>query len=88
MVPVKSKVELGVASGNEELNLVGVCMLRSGCLPSCRLTRCIVTRHCRRSCLLSIRTPGVMSLSLHEEAVSGIVAYESMKTSTVNDTER
>ena len=37
---------------------------------------------------ISLRTSGVMSLSLHEEAVSGIVAYDSMKTSTVHDTER
>ena len=37
---------------------------------------------------MPLRTSGVLSLSLHEEAVSDIVAYDSMNTSTVNDTEK
>lgn len=38
--------------------------------------------------LVSLRMSGVMSLILHEEAVSKIVAYDSIETSTVDDTER
>ena len=41
-----------------------------------------------RSSLVSRRMSGVMSLNLHEEAVSNIVAYDSIKTNTVDDTER
>ena len=41
-----------------------------------------------RSSSISLQMSGIMSLSLHEEAVSNIVAYDSMKTGTVNDTER
>ena len=37
---------------------------------------------------ISLQTSGVMSLNLHEEAVSNIVAYDSIRTSTVDDTER
>ena len=67
-------------SGNEELNLVGICMLADTLHRDSSLQKKLSS--------MPLRTSGVMSLSLHEEAVSDIVAYDSMNTSTVNDTER
>ena len=65
-----------MSSGDEELNLLSADTLHRDSLLQEKLSS------------ISLRTSGVMSLSLHEEAVSDIVAYESMNTSTVNDTEK
>lgn len=83
MVPAKSRGVVG--KRRAEPSRILYAALR---LPSLLLAD---TLHCdsslqEGSSSISLRMLGVMSFSLHEEAVSDVVAYDSMNPSMVNDT--